>query len=551
MAKRELDSTGVGGVVFNTLGGAVAWPFQAIAAMGEPAKDREVFSFVHSLDRDAVIATISEDANARNTKLDMRALEGKSAEQALMAYARDKGDALPRFNETPLTKDEAERLGAALLRMEDKTGLQGRPDVEITDSNGVVHKLETKELSAYLQNAAEEGHFIDVGAWVAKNQIGLTGHGHMIGEDARDPIYVETAAGDRRIVSNGAVTKPMKGGSYGSVPGVAVGDGDDLDIYVSEKARHEIVTTHDYTGPIFVMQQMKKGNPDELKVGFADLQSFHDMQASTWGKPQDFEKKNQGAYAQLSRDQYEQLKTALKENPTLTLETFASSHNISLLKGPVTVEKKLEAPVPEESAVDSLPLANTAILINTIGGLGLLSEAKTKGLLADPEVGATYGLALNELHSFFEIEGEDHFGPNTKAAVIKFQQNKGIEANGIVGAETLGKMREVLGGGVVAPAAAAPEKTEAGSFAATAEAIEVYGGLGQLSGKRRYEVLKDPTVAAAMEEVHTFFGLKEKGFGPATSKAVRSFETKNGLRLDGQIGPEVLNKMRPVGAAPN
>jgi hypothetical protein len=178
--------------------------------------------------------------------------------------------------------------------------------------------------------------------WATKNKVGLTAHGDLKPNGPDEAIYVETRDGEKRVVGNGMLTEPIKDGVYGGIKvksndgkvnSLAVGDGDDLDVYIRKEVFEKLEAGKAYDGPVFVMQQMDKGKADELKLGFAgDIREFRNMMTSTWGdKAGDFAKNNEGAYAQLTQEQYKQLKAEIAKNPNLTLEEFAKGKDIKMI----------------------------------------------------------------------------------------------------------------------------------------------------------------------------------------------------------------------------
>lgn len=343
------------------------------------------FSFDAPLDKEALVESIinvqvktwdkknKENPGSAGAKPDGTAIKATyanmTAEQALLSFATDgKAMEIPRENSVgygshnPLTSDQAKKLGAALLQLEkDTEGKLGakRPDVTITGTDGHEYRLEPKELAAYLQSVTGALGYDDsssltytlkpVDVWVKENNIGLTGSGTEF-QNGDEKILIETSNGQRRCVGNGIVTKPLQG-YYGGVSGTTMGDGDKMDIYLTPKIHDAIVTAKSpYDGPVFVMQQMEKGKIAELKVGYAaNVTEFRDMQASTWDKPEDFVKNNQGQYAQLTQAQYKDLKAAIAVKPAITLEEFIDQEK----------NKDIEIPKVEPTPLAAAPSAQT------------------------------------------------------------------------------------------------------------------------------------------------------------------------------------------------
>ncbi len=322
----------------------------------------DIFSFNHQLNKDEVLQSIYDvelkawkkakeekpEQAGEEPKLDsIKAIHGKfsngietSAEQALAWYASGRNSILtPQIKDDGsvdawLDADAAKKLGAVLVQIEKnnekKYGSElltkgKRPDVTIKGSDGVDYILEPKELSAYLQSV-KDGKLQPIDTWLKEQNIGLTNMGTPL-PNGDEQITIETSKGQKRTFGNGKISKPLDG-YYGDIDSVKSHDGDGLDIYLSEEKYNEIKGGTPYTGDVFVMQEMDKGKPDELKIGYAkDVDEFRKIQESGFA-PEDrekiFEKELEGKYAPLTQAQYKELKEAIKQKPDLTLEEFVA-----------------------------------------------------------------------------------------------------------------------------------------------------------------------------------------------------------------------------------
>jgi len=118
-----------------------------------------------------------------------------------------------------------------------------------------------------------------------------------------------------------------------------------------------------------------------------------------------------------------------------------------------------------------------------------------KGLAGEP---------VRRLQAKLGVPVDGEFGPNTEAALKKWQTDKGLSADGIAGPDTFKSM-----------------------------------GLYELI------LLKQGTRGDTVKALQTKLGVGADGqFGPGTEKAVREYQKKNGLTADGMAGPATLAHMK-------
>ena len=301
-----------------------------------------------------------------------------SAEAALLTYATFEAgkttarEAIPGAAD-PLTADQGKKLATVLLQIEKDSKGANRPDVTVNAEDGTPYVLEPKELGAYLQTGLKEKDgkttLQPVDTWRRENNIGLTESAkYQLLNNGGEKLAFETNPGEKRVVSAGGqfIITPPSSGYYGEVSGVTAGDHDALDIYVSPDIHKQIKDGTPYKGDVFVMQQMKDGKPDELKIGYAkDQAEFTAMQSSTWSDSTKF-KTIEGKYEKLTHAQYEELKTAVQAQPDLTLEKFMQTQ-------PSPLEKKAPASTPPTAEEN----ANSAA--DKLKTLGMLDKNHTVG----------------------------------------------------------------------------------------------------------------------------------------------------------------------------
>jgi peptidoglycan hydrolase-like protein with peptidoglycan-binding domain len=113
------------------------------------------------------------------------------------------------------------------------------------------------------------------------------------------------------------------------------------------------------------------------------------------------------------------------------------------------------------------------------------------------------GEPVKILQAKLGVTADGQFGPGTEAALKTYQQQHGLKVDGIAGPDTFAQM-----------------------------------GLYELV------LLKPGTSGDTVKKLQQSLGIPADGqFGAGTAKALRDFQTKNGLEADGLAGPATLAKM--------
>jgi peptidoglycan hydrolase-like protein with peptidoglycan-binding domain len=114
------------------------------------------------------------------------------------------------------------------------------------------------------------------------------------------------------------------------------------------------------------------------------------------------------------------------------------------------------------------------------------------------------GEPVKRLQEKLGLDADGQFGPKTEEALKAYQKQYGLAVDGIAGPDTFAHM-----------------------------------GLHELI------LLKTGTSGAAVKKMQQALGIPADGqFGPATEKAVREYQEKNRLAVDGMAGPETLARMQ-------
>lgn len=123
------------------------------------------------------------------------------------------------------------------------------------------------------------------------------------------------------------------------------------------------------------------------------------------------------------------------------------------------------------------------------------------------------------IESGFKLIADGIFGLNTENAVKEFQKRAGITVDGLAGKQTFEKLKE---DGGVQPIKKVPRKYPGTLF-----------------------MLKNPYMKGEdVKAIQKILGIIPDGvFGPKTDKAVRDFQKRKKLIIDGKVGPNTWNKL--------
>jgi peptidoglycan hydrolase-like protein with peptidoglycan-binding domain len=135
---------------------------------------------------------------------------------------------------------------------------------------------------------------------------------------------------------------------------------------------------------------------------------------------------------------------------------------------------------------------------------------------------------LKEL-GYFNTNVTGYFGPVTERAVAKFQQDKGLEVDGVVGTKTQASL------GTQSTQASLSEEPESSSISESESSSEPPKSVLQLGdrGKQVSSIQKRLSIAG--------FSSSDNGvFDRATQEAVEQFQKAKGLKVDGVVGKQTL-----------
>jgi peptidoglycan hydrolase-like protein with peptidoglycan-binding domain len=125
---------------------------------------------------------------------------------------------------------------------------------------------------------------------------------------------------------------------------------------------------------------------------------------------------------------------------------------------------------------------------------------------------------------YFSSPSTGYFGTSTESAVIAFQQDYGLVADGVAGSQTIAALqdsgyRPVRPGGGTAP-----------------YGVVQYGDRGAQVSQ----------IQSALKSLGYYSGTIDGVFGPSTAAAVQTFQLDYGLNGDGVVGSMTLRTLQSV-----
>ncbi|MCL1964229.1 MAG: peptidoglycan-binding protein, partial [Firmicutes bacterium] len=126
----------------------------------------------------------------------------------------------------------------------------------------------------------------------------------------------------------------------------------------------------------------------------------------------------------------------------------------------------------------------------------------------------------------YNVTVDGNFGAQTYNAVLQFQKNNGLKADGIAGTRTI---RKLISGDAVAA-----------NYSVTPRTKLSYGMVGQ-------DVMD---LQARLQQLGYYYDVLSGNFLTNTRNAVRWFQQNNGLSVDGIAGPLTLSRLYSAGAVP-
>jgi peptidoglycan hydrolase-like protein with peptidoglycan-binding domain len=189
---------------------------------------------------------------------------------------------------------------------------------------------------------------------------------------------------------------------------------------------------------------------------------------------------------------------------------------------------------PKLSSSAAVSLLSLTIALSSLGMATQASAAVNEG-----DRGAEVTAVQQRLQElgYYKANITGYFDPLTKQAVIRFQQARGLEADGIVGTNTLLAL-----GGQSKPSRKTHTEPSSQPLPSPKPVRESYGRFLQLGDRgSQVSALQESLTAAG-------FASGDDGiFDQATQKAVMRFQQAKGLTVDGIVGPQTLAELPAIG----
>lgn len=187
-----------------------------------------------------------------------------------------------------------------------------------------------------------------------------------------------------------------------------------------------------------------------------------------------------------------------------------------------------------DATVQKKLYSSSALSANSTSGSGSSSSTTTDGLKKGDKGDAVKNLQkrLKEL-GYYKSWADGDYGNETYEAVKAFQKKNGLYVDGIAGSQTLKKLDSsnvVSANGTVAGSQDKEETTEDGSLKKGSQGAAV-----KLLQKR-------------LKELGYYKSYVDGDYGNETVTAVKNFQRKNGLSVDGVAGSQTLKKLNSTSA---
>ncbi len=185
------------------------------------------------------------------------------------------------------------------------------------------------------------------------------------------------------------------------------------------------------------------------------------------------------------------------------------------------------SPVPGQSGEDSGYVFDPSAPTPTPGP-SPTPKSLQRGFTDSEEVRAMQK-RLKEL-GYYKGSADGDFGPATEKAVMAFQKDHGLTADGKAGAKTLAKMNE----------SGTSSSSKASSSSDTSTSLKISKDIYLEPGKKGKNV---KTLQKRLIELGYLSGSASGTYDDATEAAVIAFQKKSKLWADGKAGPKTLEKM--------